>query len=246
MIVLEDVRHAFGQIPALDGVTEQFDAGATTVLIGPSGCGKSTLLRTLIGLVFPDEGRVSVGGTFVTPASVAALRHRTGYVIQSGGLFPHLTARDNAALLPRHLGWSAERIEARVGAVCELVQFPLERLGAWPGELSGGQRQRVSLLRALMLDPDVLLFDEPLGALDPMIRADLQDDLRALFRRLGKTVVLVTHDLAEAAHFADRIVLMRAGRVVQTGSLSALTEAPANEFVERFVAAHRRLTETGE
>lgn len=246
MIELDAVRLTYGPVVAIDGVSECFDAGATTVLIGPSGCGKSSVLRTLIGLAIPDAGHVSIGGQTVTPGNLAALRHRTGYVIQSGGLFPHLTARDNAALLPRHLGWSRDQVDERVSEVCELVRFPLERLDAWPGELSGGQRQRVSLLRALMLDPDVLLLDEPLGALDPMIRADLQDDLRDLFRRLDKTVVMVTHDLAEAAHFADRIVLMRAGRIAQTGTLADLTRRPANEFVERFVAAQRRLTETEE
>lgn len=246
MIELTEVRQSYGPVVALDGVTATFDAGATTVLIGPSGCGKSTLLRALIGLVFPDAGRVTVGGQRVTRDTVDALRHRMGYVIQAGGLFPHLTARDNAALLPRHLGWPPARIEERIAEVCDLVRFPVDRLQAWPGELSGGQRQRVSLLRALMLDPDVLLLDEPLGALDPMIRADLQDDLRDLFRQLGKTVVMVTHDLSEATHFADLIVLMREGRIVQTGSLADFSEQPADEFVARFVAAQRRLTETAE
>jgi osmoprotectant transport system ATP-binding protein len=241
VIQLNEVRKAYGPIVALDGVTESFAAGRTTVLIGPSGCGKSTVLRTLIGLVTPDAGEVVVDGTPVSPATVRELRHRIGYVIQRGGLFPHLTARENVSLAARQLGWGRAEVHRRIEEVCDLVRFPAERLEAWPGELSGGQRQRVSLVRALMLRPDVLLLDEPLGALDPMIRADLQDDLRELFRALERTVVMVTHDLAEATHFADRIVLMRAGRIVQAGTIEDLTRHPTNEFVERFVSAQRRL-----
>ncbi|MFW6088454.1 MAG: ATP-binding cassette domain-containing protein [Gemmatimonadota bacterium] len=241
MIELTEVRKTYGPIVALDGVSDRFAAGRTTVLIGPSGCGKSTLVRTLIGLVTPDAGRVVVDGTTVGPSTVRELRHRIGYVIQQGGLFPHLTARGNVSLAARHLGWGRDEIDERIEEACRLVRFPADRLGAWPGELSGGQRQRVSLLRALMLRPDLLLLDEPLGALDPMIRAELQDDLRVLFRTLERTVVMVTHDLAEAAHFADRIVLMRAGRIVQTGTIEDLTRRPADEFVERFVSAQRRL-----
>jgi osmoprotectant transport system ATP-binding protein len=241
VIHLSEVRKAYGPVVALDGVTDHFAAGRTTVLIGPSGCGKSTMLRALIGLVAPDAGEVVVDGTPVGPATVRELRHRMGYVIQQGGLFPHLTARGNVSLAARFLGWGRAEIDERIEEVCGLVRFPAKRLDAWPGQLSGGQRQRVSLLRALMLRPDVLLLDEPLGALDPMIRAELQDDLRELFRSLERTVVMVTHDLAEAAHFADRIVLMRAGRIVQTGTIEDLTRSPADEFVERFVSAQRRL-----
>ncbi len=244
MIQVQNVSKSYGPVVALDGVSVRFAASQTTVLIGPSGCGKSTLLRTLIGLVVPDEGTVDVGGARVAANTVRKLRHRTGYVIQDGGLFPHLTARENALLAARHLGWSREQIDRRIGVVCDLVRFPAKRLEAFPAELSGGQRQRVGLLRALMLDPDVLLLDEPMAALDPMIRADLQDDLRELFRSLEKTVVMVTHDLVEAAHFADRIVLMKDGRIVQTGSFEDLTQRPADSFVTRFVSAQRRLTET--
>ncbi len=244
MIQVQNVSKSYGPVVALDGVSVRFAASQTTVLIGPSGCGKSTLLRTLIGLVVPDEGTVDVGGARVAADTVRKLRQRTGYVIQDGGLFPHLTARDNASLAARHLGWSREQIDRRIGDVCDLVRFPVERLEAFPAELSGGQRQRVGLLRALMLDPDVLLLDEPMAALDPMIRADLQDDLRELFRSLEKTVVMVTHDLVEAAHFADRIVLMKDGRIVQTGSFEDLTQRPADSFVTRCVSAQRRLTET--
>ena len=240
MIRLDGVRKSYGGVRALDGVSAHFEAGRTTVLIGPSGCGKSTLLRALIGLVWPDEGEVRIADVPVTAATVRELRHRTGYVIQEGGLFPHLTARQNATLAARHLGWETADIAGRVEEVARLVHFPPDRLDAWPNQLSGGQRQRVSLLRALMLRPDLLLLDEPLGALDPMIRSQLQADLRELFRSLDRTVVMVTHDLAEAAYFAERIVLLRAGRIVQSGSLEDLERRPADDFVRRFVSAQRR------
>jgi len=241
VIVLTDVRKSYGPVVALDGVSACFESGRTTVLIGPSGCGKSTLLRTLIGLVEPDSGEVRIRDTAVTEGTVRSLRHRIGYVIQHGGLFPHLTAEQNVSLAARHLGWKQEEIRTRIEEVCGLVRYPVDRLDAWPVELSGGQRQRVSLARALMLRPDVLLLDEPLGALDPMIRAELQDELRELFRTLERTVVMVTHDLAEAGHFADRIILMRAGAIVQVGTIEDLAGRPADPFVERFVTAQRRL-----
>jgi osmoprotectant transport system ATP-binding protein len=162
-----------------------------------------------------------------------------GYVVQDGGLFPHLTAAGNAALLARWLGKSATWIVNRTHELADLTHFPLDGLDRFPAQLSGGQRQRVGLVRALMLDPAVLLLDEPLGALDPLVRADLQDDLREIFRRLGKTVVLVTHDLAEAAHFADDVILLRDGRIVQRGPFDDLLRRPADDFVVRFIQAQR-------
>src|SRR5262249_38663170 len=157
-------------------------------------------------------------GTPVLPDSVREVRRRTGYVIQDGGLFPHLTARANAALMARHLGWDRVRIDARVNELAALTRFPADGMDRYPHQLSGGQRQGVGLIRALMLDPAALLLDEPLAALDPLVRADLQSDLRDIFRSLGKTVVLVTHDLGEATFFADRVVLLREGQVVQEGT----------------------------
>ena len=141
MIVLTDVRKSYGPVVALDGVSARFESGRTTVLIGPSGCGKSTLLRTLIGLVEPDSGEVRIHDTVVAEGTVRSLRHRIGYVIQHGGLFPHLTAEQNVSLAARHLGWKREEIRTRIEEVCGLVRYPIDRLGAWPGELSGGQRQ---------------------------------------------------------------------------------------------------------
>ncbi len=160
-------------------------------------------------------------------------------MVQDGGLFPHLTARGNVLLLARYLGRDRAFLDQRLAELAELTHFAADRLDLYPAQLSGGQRQRVSLMRALVLDPDVLLLDEPLGALDPLIRADLQADLRGIFRTLEKTVVLVTHDLAEAAYFADEIVLLQGGRVVQRGPFADLLERPADPFVSRFVNASR-------
>jgi osmoprotectant transport system ATP-binding protein len=246
---------AWGLMPdmfTLDGVSKSFDGrvaagpldleiapGRCTVLIGPSGCGKSTLLRLMIGLTTPDSGVVGFEGEVITPDSAPLLRRRMGYVIQDGGLFPHLTARGNAALMARYLGWPDTRIDQRLAELAALTAFPSDGLDRYPAQLSGGQRQRVSLMRALMLDPDVLLLDEPLGALDPVIRFELQDELRGIFRTLGKTVVMVTHDIGEAGFFGDDIVLLRDGAIIQRGEFRALVETPADPFVEKFVHAHR-------
>ncbi len=214
--------------------------GETVALIGESGSGKSTLLRLVLGLVPPDSGEVRFVGTPVR-AGDDALRRRIGYVVQGGALFPHLTAAANAALVARHLGWESSRIARRLHELEALVRLPDPVLARYPRELSGGQAQRVALARALFLDPEVLLLDEPLGALDPLTRASLQEDLRGVFSDLGKTVVLVTHDLAEAAFLARRLVLLRDGAVVQEGTLEDLARRPAGPFVARFVRAHRTL-----
>jgi osmoprotectant transport system ATP-binding protein len=239
MFELIAARKAFGPTRVLDDVSLTITPAQTTVLLGPSGGGKSTLIRLLIGLAWPDAGEVRFAGTPLTPADAPRLRQRLGYVVQDGGLFPHLTVGANVTLLARHLRWEAGPIRARLGELTELTRLPPEVLRRYPAEVSGGQRQRAGLMRALMLDPDVLLLDEPLGALDPITRADLQTDLRTIFRRLRKTVVLVTHDLAEAAYFGDRIVLLAGGRVVQEGSMRDLAERPASPFVTRFVQAQR-------
>ena len=235
----------FGRIQALAPTTLDVPTGATTVLLGPSGSGKSTLLRIMIGLVRPDAGQVLFDGAELGPATVQAIRRRIGYVVQEGGLFPHLTARHNAILLARHLRWPAARIQARVDELRALARLPADLLDRYPSQLSGGQRQRVGLMRALMMDPDLLVLDEPLGALDPLVRAELQDDLLAAFRTLGKTVVMVTHDLDEAAFFGQRLVLMRDGRIVQEGRLEDLARTPADPFVTRFLHAQRPRVELG-
>jgi osmoprotectant transport system ATP-binding protein len=238
MVHLEGVSKTYGDVNALRGMSLHIESGRTTVLLGPSGCGKSTVLRLIIGLIEPDAGQIQFSEERMTH-DLLHRRRRIGYVIQEGGLFPHLTARANVTLVARHLGWPRERVERRVGELAELVQLPAERLGSYPNELSGGQRQRVSLMRALMLDPELLLLDEPLGALDPMIRFDLQNDLKRIFQRLKKTVVLVTHDLSEAGFLGDTIVMLRDGRVLQQGTFEELVRHPAEEFVERFINAQR-------
>jgi osmoprotectant transport system ATP-binding protein len=244
MLQLAGVSKRFGAAEVLRGIDLSVPTGRTTVLIGPSGCGKSTVLRLMIGLLHPDAGVVRFDGLAVGPATVGAVRARMGYVIQDGGLFPHLNARDNVVLMARHRGWDQARIDQRVATLTALTQFPIEALTRYPVELSGGQRQRVSLMRALMMDPDVILLDEPLGALDPLIRAELQGDLRAIFRALGKTVVLVTHDLHEAGFLGDAIVLMRDGAIVQRGALKELVTAPRDPFVTHFINAQRSALET--
>ena len=245
MLEVRGVSKTFGTARALRSVDLRVPTGGTLALIGPSGCGKSTLLRLMIALITPDEGSVRFESQDVTPNNAVALRHRMGYVIQDGGLFPHLTARSNVALQARYLGWPEDRVTARIAELAELTQFPRDGLARYPVQLSGGQRQRVSLMRALMLDPDILLLDEPLGALDPIIRSDLQEDLRRIFRALAKTVVLVTHDLAEARYLGDRLALLEGGRIVQEGSYEELLTRPADPFVTRFVKAQRQLRDDG-
>ena len=239
MIELQNVSKSFSNTSVLQSFDLTIPAGITTVLIGPSGCGKSTLLRLIIGLLWPDRGHVYFQGREIVPESVLVLRQKMGYVIQEGGLFPHLTAGNNVTLMARHLKWSHSRIQQRLQELIAITRFPREGLDRFPGQLSGGQRQRVSLMRALMLDPDVLLLDEPLGALDPMIRTELQVDLKGIFKELKKTVVLVTHDLGEAAYFGDVIVLVREGQIVQTGTLPELLQTPAEPFVTDFINAQR-------
>ncbi|MGH7342982.1 MAG: ATP-binding cassette domain-containing protein [Candidatus Rokuibacteriota bacterium] len=238
-IELRGVVKRYGGVDALKATTLLLGPGVS-VLLGPTGSGKSTLLRLVTGLSRPSAGEVILWGQALTARSIGPLRRRIGYVIQEGGLFPHLTAAANVTLAGRYFGWEAARIGRRLDELIELTHFPRDGMARFPAQLSGGQRQRASLMRALMLGPELLLLDEPLGALDPMIRAELRADLRGIFVRLGQTVVLVTHDLVEAEFFADRVVLLRDGAVVQQGTLRDLVERPAEEFVERFVRAQSR------
>lgn len=239
MLEVDQVTKSFGSRVVLQPTSLSLPPGTTTVLIGPSGCGKSTLLRMMIGLIQPDAGTVRFQGEKFTPANQLALRHRIGYVIQDGGLFPHLSAFDNVALLATHLGRDATWVRSRVDELTQLVRLPPESLSRFPSQLSGGQRQRLGIMRALMLDPPLILLDEPMGALDPLVRFDLQNDLRDIFRTLKKTVVLVTHDMGEAGFFGDEVVLLGHGRIVQRGSLNDLLNTPADDFVTRFIQAQR-------
>ena len=239
MFALNNVSKSFGSLQVLKPTTVDFRTGESTVLIGPSGCGKSTLLRILVGLIEADSGTIHFDGTPITHKNIQQQRQRMGYVIQDGGLFPHLTARQNVGLLATHLGWSQDKVRARVEELAELTRLPRVALDRYPTQISGGQRQRVGIMRSLMLDPAVMLLDEPMGALDPLVRFDLQEDLRKIFRTLGKTSIMVTHDMGEAAFFGDRVMMLGEGEIVQEGRLEELIQNPANEYVARFINAQR-------
>lgn len=222
----EHVSKSFGPKKALDDVTLAIPQQRTHVLLGSSGSGKSTIIRLLIGVLTPDSGRVTINGSI-------------GYVPQDGGLFPHLTARENVSLVARTLGWPARKISARVDELTSLVSLDDALLARYPKELSGGQRQRVSLMRAAFLDPSLLILDEPLGALDPIIRFDVQNELKTIFNSLKKTVLMVTHDIDEAKFFGHELTLLSDGRVVQTGPFEDFESRPADPFVTRFIQRSR-------
>jgi len=244
MFCLSHVEKSFGELVAIEDMTLDVPPGRTLALIGGSGCGKSTLLRLMLALEVPDRGEISFAGERIDPLdapAVEAVRRQVGYVIQEGGLFPHLDSARNIDILARHLEWSEEERRSRIEELCELTHFPASGLTRRPAQLSGGQRQRVALMRALMLNPNVILLDEPLGALDPLIRFDLQQELAEIFRQLQKTVVLVTHDLDEADFLAHELVLFREGRIEQRGTLDILRRRPASEFVQQFLRAQHRL-----
>ena len=243
MLNLRKVCKFYGAVGVLSDISFDVPRGTTGVIIGPSGCGKTTLVRLIMGLIFADQGEVMFDDEVVVEENISRIRRRIGYVVQGGALFPHLTAWRNVGLMPKYFGWSSPEIVQRVELLADMMELPLDTLHRYPGELSGGQRQRVSLMRALVLDPEVLILDEPFGALDPMVRFQLQEHLRALFRKLKKTVVMVTHDIAEAAFFADEIILMRAGKVVQRGSIFELLSNPKDDFVTAFIKTQRSLAE---
>jgi osmoprotectant transport system ATP-binding protein len=240
MIALEHVTRRFGETAAVDDVSAKIEAGETFVLIGPSGCGKSTLLRTINRLVEPTAGVVRVDGKDIRDVDPAVLRRGIGYVIQEVGLFAHHTVRRNIATVPHLLGWESARIDRRVNELLELVQLdPAIYAPRFPRELSGGQRQRVGIARALAADPPIVLLDEPFGALDPITRERLQDEFVTLSRTLGKTFVIVTHDMFEAARLGHRIAVMNRGRIVQCDTPREIVRNPADEFVAALLGRHR-------
>ena len=243
-LALSLVTKTFAGRDVISETSLELADGERLALIGPSGSGKSTLLRMVLGLVMPDSGTVRVGEVAVTAETAREVRRRIGYVIQDGGLFPHLSARDNVTLVAR-LGRDLEpaQLTRRVAELAELVRLDDRLLDRHPRQLSGGERQRVGLMRALVLGPSLLLLDEPLGALDPIVRSGLQKDLRDVFEKLGKSVLVVTHDMAEAAYLAGSIAVMRDGAVLQRGSMKDLTTAPAHPFVTELLGAQRRLSE---
>ena len=243
LVHFRDVTKRFGDDFAIRDANLEIERGKITALIGPSGCGKSTILRLIVGLVTADTGEIQFDGEKIAAETIMKIRRRLGYVIQDGGLFPHLTARHNLTLQPRLFRKRRDEIEKRIMELCELTKFPGSGLDRYPLELSGGQRQRVSLMRALMLSPELLLLDEPFAALDPLVRMNLQRDLKEICARLQQTVLLVTHDLAEAAFLGNEIALMSEGQIIQRGSIADLRAKPANEFVRQFVSAQRGLVQ---
>jgi osmoprotectant transport system ATP-binding protein len=238
-ISFQNVTKSFNDTTALKNFSFEFKKGQTSVLIGSSGCGKSTLLRLVVGLIKHDSGTILIDNQAPVKSNLSFLRKKIGYVIQEGGLFPHLTTKENVSLMAGYTGWDEIKINKRISELISLTKFPEDLLDRYPSELSGGQKQRVSLMRALMLDPEFLLLDEPLGSLDPLIRYDLQEDLKDIFERLRKTVILVTHDLHEAVFFADEIILMKEGSIVQKGNINEFLKSPSDPFVTKFINAQR-------
>lgn len=238
MIELESVSKVYPDgHAALRDVSFTVPGGTTLALLGSSGCGKTTTLKLINRLLMPTAGRIRVDGHDIAGGDPIALRRRMGYVVQEAGLFPHLTALGNVEVVPRLLGWPAERRNARARELFALMRLDFDALAAhFPAQLSGGQRQRVGLMRALAADPPIVLMDEPFGALDPPTRRRLQEEFLSLQRQLGKTVVLVTHDVDEAFRLADRVALLDAGQLVQLDTPEAIRAAPASAFVADFIA----------
>jgi osmoprotectant transport system ATP-binding protein len=243
MIAFEQVTKVFSDgAPAVTDLSLEVGGGEVVVLVGPSGCGKTTTLRMINRLIDPTSGRIIVDGRDVASVEPHELRRGIGYVIQQVGLFAHRTVGDNVATVPRLLGWDRDRIEARVRELMELVSLDVGLAARYPGELSGGQQQRVGVARALAADPPVLLMDEPFGAVDPIVRERLQDELIALQSRLRKTIVFVTHDVDEAIKLGDRVVVMNIGGIVEQAAPPAeILAHPATEFVTRFIGGRRGL-----
>jgi osmoprotectant transport system ATP-binding protein len=242
MIEFRDVSKDYGEgRAAVRHLSLTVPAGAFQVLIGPSGCGKTTALSMINRLVEPSAGTIAIEGTDARGLDPVVLRRRIGFVFQGVGLFPHLSVGENIAITPRLLGWPEERIAPRVAELMELVRLePAEYRSRLPRELSGGQQQRVGVARALAAGPSIMLMDEPFGALDPLTRDDLGAEYRAIHDRLGLTTVLVTHDMTEALLLADRIAVMRAGELVQSGTPRELSTAPKDDFVRRLIDTPRR------
>jgi osmoprotectant transport system ATP-binding protein len=243
VIELEGVGKRYGETAALAGVSLAVTAGEFTALVGGSGSGKTTLLKTINGLVRPDAGRVRVQGQDGDAVAPHLLRRKIGYVFQEIGLFPHMSVGENIAVTPKLSGWDRARIGARVEALLDLVALPREVAARMPAALSGGQRQRVGVARALAAEPAIMLMDEPFGALDPLTRDALGTDYRALHERLGLTTVMVTHDMGEAVLLADRIVVLKAGRIAADGRPAELLANTRDPDVRALLEAPKRQAE---
>jgi osmoprotectant transport system ATP-binding protein len=246
MLELQDIHKNFEGRSVLADVNLTVPKGVTHALIGSSGSGKTTLLRITLGLIPFDKGYVKINDQALLSFTPVEWADRIGYVPQDGGLFPHITGRNNVALIARLRGWRKSRIDDRVEELRKVVDLDPEILTHFPREMSGGQKQRVSIMRAAMMDPAVMLLDEPMAALDPLIRRSLQQELKSIFQRLGKTVLLVTHDLGEAVFLAEHITMLHEGRIVQSGTYRDLLLHPTNPFVTQFINAQRTLPDADE
>ncbi|WHI59799.1 betaine/proline/choline family ABC transporter ATP-binding protein [Mammaliicoccus lentus] len=228
-----------GGTKAVDNINLEIDSGEFIVFIGPSGCGKTTTMKMINRLIETTEGTIYINGKNINDQDEVELRRSIGYVIQQIGLFPHMTIAENISLVPKLLHWPEDKRRARAEELLQLVNMRTEYLDRYPNELSGGQQQRIGVLRALTADSPLILMDEPFGALDPITRDGLQDEFKKLQQSLGKTIVFVTHDMDEAIKLADRIVIMRQGKIVQVGTPEEILSNPADEFVEEFIGKHR-------
>ena len=246
MLTLQNIYKTFEGKPVLSDVNLIVPKGATHALIGSSGSGKTTLLRITLGLIPFDKGYVKINEQALLSFSPVEWADRIGYVPQDGGLFPHISAFENVSLIAKLRGWKKQKIESRVEELRKLVGLEAQLLAQFPFELSGGQQQRVAIMRAAMMDPAVMLLDEPMAALDPLIRRSLQQELKSIFQRLDKTVLLVTHDLGEAVFLAEQITLLHEGKVIQTGMYRDLLKSPADPFVTAFINAQRTLPDVAE
>ena len=240
MVVFDNVIKAFGSRTVISGMSLTVNSGQFAVLIGPSGCGKTTTLKMINRLIEPTAGSISIDGKAIAEMNPVDLRRQIGYVIQQIGLFPNMTIEQNIEVVPRLLKWPKERRAQRTEELLTMVGMdPAEYLSRYPSELSGGQQQRIGVLRALAVSPPLMLMDEPFGALDPITRESLQDEIKRLQAALGITIVFVTHDIDEAVKLADNVVLMKDGKIIQQGSPEWLLSHPANEFVMEFIGKKR-------
>jgi osmoprotectant transport system ATP-binding protein len=246
MLTLQNIYKTFEGKRVLTDVNLSVPKGATHALIGSSGSGKTTLLRITLGLIPFDKGYVKINDQALLSFTPVEWADRIGYVPQDGGLFPHISGFENVSLIAKLRGWKKQKIASRVEELRKLVGLEARVLAQFPFELSGGQQQRVAIMRAAMMDPAVMLLDEPMAALDPLIRRSLQQELKSIFQRLGKTVLLVTHDLGEAVFLAEQITLLHEGKVVQTGTYRDLLQNPADPFATAFINAQRTLPEAAE
>jgi osmoprotectant transport system ATP-binding protein len=241
VIVIDGIVKEYGGRRVVDDVSLTVGRGELCMLVGPSGSGKSTLLRMVNRLVPASSGTIRIGGEDITQLPPEALRRRIGYVIQSIGLFPHWTVEDNIATVPRLIGWEPERVRMRVAELLDLLHLGGgDMRGRYPHQLSGGQQQRVGVARALAAGPELLLMDEPFGALDPITRDALQDELARIHRATRTTILFVTHDMDEALRLADRIAVLRDGRLVQVGTPAGILARPADTFVRDFIGRSGR------